>query len=336
MQLSILAKAIQAELHGDSNCEITGVASILSAKLGDLTFLMDGVYRRHLPNTKASAVVLKAENLMQCPCNALVTDYPRLAFAKLISFFKKPPKIDIGIHPNVVIGQGCHISDSASIASGCVIGNEVTIGAHAVIGANTVIADRVQIGSNFYCYPNVSLYHDIKIADRVILHSGVVIGSDGFGLTKHEGRWIKIPQIGGVSLDDDVEVGANTTIDRGALDDTVIEAEVKLDNQVQIAHNVRIGAHTVIAGCVGVAGSAHIGRHCIIGGGCCISDHVTIADQVTITGMAMVTCSIKTSGIYSSGTGLQANREWRKSAVRFRQLDQFAKRLQNLERLCHE
>jgi len=336
MQLSVLAEAIQAKLHGDSNCEITGVASLLSAQSGDLTFLMDGVHRRYLPTTKASAVVLKAKDLAQCPCHALVADYPRLAFAKLLSFFKKPSKVAIGIHPNVIVGQGCHIAKSASIASGCVIGNEVTIGAHAVIGANTVIADRVQIGAHFYCYPNVSLYHDIKIADRVILHSGAVIGADGFGLTQHEGHWVKIPQIGGVRLGDDVEVGANTTIDRGALDDTVIEAGVKLDNQVQIAHNVWIGAHTVIAGCVGVAGSVHIGRHCIIGGGCCISDHVTIADQVTITGMAMVTCSIKTSGVYSSGTGLQANREWRKSAVRFRQLDQFAKRLRNLERLCHE
>lgn len=277
--------------------------------------------------------MLTVDDLKNCPCHALVVKNPELAFAKALSFFEKRPVIEAGIHPSVVMGKNCHIDSSASIAAGCVIGEEVRIGSHAIISANTVIGDRVEIGTDFYCYSQVSLYHDIVIGDRVILHSGAVIGADGFGLANDRGRWIKIPQIGRVVLGNDVEVGANTTIDRGALEDTIIEDGVKIDNLVQIAHNVRIGANTVIAGCSGVAGSTDVGRHCMIGGGVCINDHITIADGVIITGMAMVLHSIDVPGIYSSGTGLQTNREWRKSAVRFQQLDKMAKRLQNLERL---
>ena len=198
------------------------------------------------------------------------------------------------------------------------------------------IADDVTIGSDCYCYPNVSLCCDVKLGNHVILHSGAVIGSDGFGLTNDHGQWVKIPQLGTVIIGDYVEIGANSVIDRGALEDTVIEEGVKIDNLVQVAHNVRVGAHTVIAGCTAIAGSAHIGKHCVIGGGARINGHITIVDQVVITGMAMVIHSIDTPDVYSSGTGIQTNRQWRKSAVRFQQLDQLVKRLQYLERLHDE
>lgn len=336
MKLSTLAAAINAEIHGNQNNQVVRVAPIASAKAGELTFLLGGSYRRFLPNTKASAVVLTAEDLAACPCDALVVKNPELAFAKALSFFERKSEIVSGIHSSVIIGEHSEIDPTASISPGCVIGNGVRIGAHAIIGANNVIGDRVVIGSNFHSYPNVSLYHDVVIGDRVILHSGVVLGSDGFGLTNDQGCWIKIPQIGTVVIGNDVEIGANTTIDRGALDNTVIEEGVKIDNQVQIAHNVHVGMHTAIAGCVGIAGSAYIGQHCMIGGGVCINGHITIADRVVITGMAMVLTSIDKPGIYSSGTGIQNNREWRKSAIRFQQLDSIVKRLRKVERLHND
>lgn len=336
MKLAELAKKVDAELHGDSSCEISGAASLSAAEPNQISFLMGGHYRQYLPHTKASAVVLTEADLKDCPTNALVVPNPELAFARLLSLFEKRPVVASGVHATVVMGEGCDIHNTASIAAGCVIGEGVKIGANAVISANTVIGDRVQIGENFYAYPNVTLYHDVVIGDRVILHSGVVIGADGFGLTNDKGRWVKIPQLGSVLIGNDVEVGANTSIDRGALEDTVLEEGVKVDNQVQIAHNARIGAHSAVAGCVGIAGSTHIGRHCIIGGGVCINGHLKITDQVIITGMAMVTHSINEPGVYSSGTGLQTNREWRKSAVRFQQLDKIVRRLQNLERLKDE
>jgi len=336
IKLGELAQSAAVELHGDPECEITGVASLAAAKPGQLTFLLGGSYQKYLASTKASAVILTESDLLQCPSNALVTRNPELTFAKILPMFEKRSAVGGGIHSGVTIGRDCQIDSTVSIAPGCVIGDGVCIGKNAVISAHTVIGDRVVIGDDFYAYPNVVLYHDIQMGDRVILHSGSVIGSDGFGLTNDQGRWIKIPQVGSVVLGNDVEVGANTTVDRGALESTIIEEGVKIDNQVQVAHNVRIGAHTVVAGCVGIAGSAQIGSHCVIGGGVCITGHIKIADQVVITGMAMVTHSIDAPGVYSSGTGLQTNLEWRKSAVRFQQLDKIVKRIQKLERLNDE
>lgn len=334
--ISELAKRIGADVHGDAGCKIGGVAPLSSAKSGDISFLMGGAYRQFLSDTKASAVVLTADDLLDCSVNALVTENPELGFAKLLGLFEKKAGVHQGPHPTTVIGDHCQIDPSVSIGAHCVIGNQVCIGPNTVISAGCYIEDGVSIGTNCYFYPNVTLYHHIKLGNDVIVHSGAVIGSDGFGLTNDQGRWVKIPQVGTVVVGDSVEIGANTTIDRGALEDTVIGEGVKLDNLVQVAHNVQIGAHTVIAGCTGIAGSVQIGKHCMVGGGVCINGHVSITDQVVITGMAMVTHSIDTPGAYSSGTGIQTNREWRKSAVRFRQLDKMARRLQDLEGLSDE
>jgi len=331
-----LAEHIGAEVHGDAGCEIKGVASLAAAKAGDLSFFLGAAYRRFLSETCASAVVLTADDLPNCSVNAIVTKNPELGFAKLLALFEKKPGVHTGRHPTAIIGDACQIDSSVSIGAYCVVGDNVFIGPNTIISAGCHIGDGVRIGADCYCYPNVTLYHRSNLGNHVIVHSGVVIGSDGFGLTNDNGQWVKIPQVGTVIIRDNVEIGANTTIDRGALEDTVIDEGVKLDNQVLVAHNVRIGAHTVIAGCTGIAGSAQIGKHCIIGGGARINSHITITDQVIITGMCMVTHSISKPGAYSSGTGLQENRQWHKSVVRFRQLDKLAKRIKHLESLHHE
>jgi len=318
--ISELAERIGAEVHGDGACEITGVASLAAAKSGELSFLLNAPYRRFLSDTKASAVVLTADELSHCSVNAIVTKNPELGFAKLLTLFEKKPGVKVGNHSTAIIGDSCQIDPSVSLGAHCVIGDNVSIGPNTVISSGCNIGDGVTIGSDCYCYPNVTLYHDVQLKNNVRVHSGTVIGSDGFGLTNDNGKWVKIPQVGSVVIHDNVEIGANTTIDRGALENTVLEEGVKVDNQVQVAHNVRIGAHTVIAGCTGIAGSADIGKHCMIGGGVCINGHITIADQVIITGMAMVLKSIPEAGVYSSGTGIQKNREWLRSVVRFRQL----------------
>jgi UDP-3-O-[3-hydroxymyristoyl] glucosamine N-acyltransferase len=337
MKLSELAKSVGAEIHGDHNTVVTGVASLEVAQHGQLSFLVGAQYRHQLKNTQASAVVLSHSDLEQCPCDAIVTDNPELAFAKMLDFFNKGATIEPGIHLSAVIGNDCDIDASVTISAHCVIGNDVKIGANTIVSSGVHIGDGVQIGANCHLYPHVTLYHDVLIADRVVIHSGAVIGADGFGYTNDDqGRWVKIRQVGTVCLASDVEIGANTTIDRGALENTIIEEGVKIDNQVQVAHNVHIGAHTAIAGCVGIAGSARIGKHCMIGGGVCINGHITIADSVIVTGMAMVMHSIDASGVYSSGTGLQKNLQWRKSAIRFQQLDGMAKRIKHLERLYNE
>lgn len=209
------------------------------------------------------------------------------------------------------------------------LGDNVVIGDNIVLGAGCFIGDYSSLDVGCYIWPRVTLYHQVILGKRVIIHSGAVIGSDGFGMVNENGAWRKIPQLGGVTIGDDVEVGANTTIDRGTLENTVIESGVKLDNQIQIAHNVVVGAHTAIAACVGIAGSTRVGKHCMIGGATGISDHLEIADGVMMTGMTMVTQSITQPGIYSSGTGFQDNRTWRKNVARFKQLDEIVRRL------CH-
>lgn len=332
-----LAKIIDARVQGDTQCVITNLAAINNAKKGDLTFLLGGPYAQHLKNTKASAVILTNKEMPNCPTNALVVDNPELSFAKiaeLFNSFKKP--LPNNIHPSAEVAGSCQIDPSVSIGAHCVIGEGVSIGANTVIMSGTVIGEGATIGADCLFYSNVTLYHGVLLGNRVILHSGVVVGADGFGLTQDKGRWVKIPQLGRVVIEDDVEIGANSCVDRGALDDTVVEEGVKIDNLVQIAHNVRVGAHTVMAGGTVVAGSTKIGRHCVFGGGICVNGHIAITDRVIITGMAMVVKSITEPGVYSSGTTLQSNREWRKSAIRFHQLDDMAKRLKQLERLCDE
>lgn len=332
-RLKELADRLGATYRGDADCEISGVATLQTAKPGQISFLTNPQYRKYLPATNASVVILAPDELERCPVNALITPNPYLAYAKIAEIFEKLPPVKSGIHPSAVIGENCEIDPTASVGPFCVIEDNVKIAAGVIIGAHGFIGANSSLGKNCRLWPRVTLYYGSQIGERVILHSGVVIGSDGFGNAQDRGRFYKVPQLGSTVVGNDVEIGANTTIDRGALEDTIIGDGVKLDNQIQVGHNVKIGAHCGIAGCVGIAGSATIGKYCMIGGGTGIGGHVEIADQVMITGMTMVTKSIKTPGVYSSGTGLMKNSDWHRSVVRFRQLDELAARIHKLESL---
>ncbi len=340
--LQELASHINARLVGDPNCTIVGIAPLANAAAQQISFLtVDALsgghhHDQYLPGTKASAVILKEEMLKDCPVNALVTDDPYLAFAKLAQLFAPKKTVSPGVHATAIVGAECSLSPSASIGPHCVLGDRVTIGANTVLAAGCYVGDDGCIGDDCYLYPRVTCYHNVQLGNRIILHSGVVVGADGFSYANSEQKWHKIPQLGGVLLADDVEVGANTTIDRGVLENTVIAEGVKLDNQIQIGHNVHVGAHTAIAGCTGVAGSTHIGRFCKIGGGAGIGGHLQIVDQVVIAGRAMVTKSLTAPGFYASGTGVLPGSQWRRCAVLFRQLDKIVKRIKRLEEASHD
>lgn len=329
--LGEIAELIGGRVHGDAGCVITGIATLQGAKHGDVSFLANPRYARYLPATAASAVILAGEYLPDCRVNAVVVADPYLSYARVASLLSPPVAMRQGRHPSAVVAPDATIDPSAWIGPQAVIEAGVVIGPRVMVGPGCVIGHGSQIGEDSRLVANVTICHDCQIGRRVMLHPGVVIGSDGFGLAKDEHGWFKVPQLGGVSLGDDVEIGANTTVDRGALDDTVIENGVKLDNQIQVAHNVFIGAHTAIAGCTGIAGSARIGARCTIGGGVGIVGHTEIADDVHITGMSFVAHSIRKAGVYSSGTPLEPNQDWRKNYARFHQLDEMARRLRQLE-----
>lgn len=331
--LAELAAHLGAELQGDGNCTISSIATINKAVAGQITFLDNIRYRKYLPSTQASAVILARANLSDCPTNALILKNPYLGYAKVADLFKQIPGAEQGIHPSAVIDVNCKIHPTASIGPQCVIGREVTIGENVILGAGTVIGDRCTIGAGSRFWPRVTLYYDVCIGERAIIHSGAVIGSDGFGFAQDNGSWRKITQLGSVVIGNDVEIGANTTIDRGAIDDTIIENGVKIDNQVQIAHNVTIGTNTAIAGCVGIAGTTTIGKHCAIGGGVGISGHVNITDGVIIVGGALVAQSIKEPGVYSSGLPAQPAMTWKKIMFRVLQLDTMAQKVRALEKI---
>jgi len=334
--LSELSQKLNARLVGDGAVTITGMAPLYRASRGDITFLLANVYKPYLDTSEASAIVLTEENLPDFTGNALVVSDPSISYAKLATLFSTTSDKPAGIHPTAIIAETATIAATASIGAYCVIGEHTTVGAGTWIGHGTIIGDHCQLGEGCRISPNVTFYDNVKLKDRVVVHSGVVIGADGFGLVNDHGRWLKIPQLGGVSIGSDVEVGANTTIDRGSMDDTVLEEGVKLDNQIQIAHNVQIGAHTAIAACVGIAGSTKIGKHCMIGGASNISDHVVIADQVILTGATSVLGSLSEPGIYSSGIPAVPRTQWHRQLLRSRQLDQLFSRVKKLEKSIHE
>ncbi len=332
IKLAELARQLGAELHGDGDVDISGVANLHHAAVGELSFLANLRYLKSLPETKASAVIIDPDQASSCPTNALLIKNPYAAYARAAQLLYPLAKVAAGIHPSAVVDKTATIADSASIgpyaviAAGCQIGEGVVIGAYCEMSENSIIEQDSRLLSR------VSLVSRVRIGKRSVIHPGAVIGGDGFGFANDEGEWIKIPQLGGVVIGDDVEVGCNTTIDRGALDDTVIAEGVKLDNLIQIAHNVQIGAHTAIAGCTGIAGSTRIGRRCAIGGGVGIAGHIEICDDVQLTGTTFVTQSISQPGTYSSGVPMEAYGSWRRNYTRVKQLDDMAKRLRRLEK----
>lgn len=328
-----IAEITGAQLHGDPDCKISGVATLQNAKAGMISFLANRRYYRYLKSTKAAAVILSPADKDDCPVNCLVSPDPYLTFVKAVRYLQPQASFTPGIDGSAIISGDVEIAATACIGANTTIGSNVKIDENAFIGPGCVIAENVSIGKDTRLVANVTICNDVHIGDGVLLHPGVVVGADGFGLANENGKWLKIPQLGSVVIGDGVELGANTTVDRGALEDTVIEDGVKIDNQVQIGHNVRIGAHTAIAGCVAIAGSVTIGKHCMIGGLSAISGHIEITDRVIITGMSGVSNSIKEPGVYSSGIPATDNKTWRRNAVRFKHLDEMAGRLKELELL---
>jgi UDP-3-O-[3-hydroxymyristoyl] glucosamine N-acyltransferase len=333
LSLSDLAVMADARLVGNPDQMIGGLATLQDAGHDQLSFLASSQYRKYLASTGAGAVLLTETDAQAFAGNALIVANPYAAYARLSHRFDPKPKSVTGIHPTAVVAVDAVIDPSACIGAGVVIESGVRIGAKTVIGAQCFIGARSSLGAGGWLASRVSIYHDVHVGDRVVIQSGAVLGSEGFGFANDGGHWEKIAQIGGVVVGHDVEIGANTTIDRGALSDTRLGDGVKLDNQIHIAHNVHIGDHTAIAACVGISGSTHIGRHCTIAGGVGMVGHIEICDNVFVTGMTMVTRSITQPGAYSSGTAMQPAAEWRKSAARFRQLDSLAKKVQQLEKL---
>ena len=327
-----LAERLGAELRGNPELLISGLATLQDAQPEQLSFLANAQYKKYLADTKAGAVILHPTEVEGFSGNCLVIANPYLAYAQLSHLFDRKPLPKAGIHPSALVAEDAFVDPTASVGAYAVIESGVSIGAGVVIGAHCFVGARSQIGENGWLAPRVTLYHDVRVGKRVVIQSGAVIGGEGFGFANHQGLWKKIAQLGGVSIGDDVEIGANTTIDRGALADTIISNGVKLDNQIMIAHNVQIGEHTAMAACVGISGSTKIGRHCTIAGGVGMVGHIEVCDNVFVTGMTMVTRSITEPGAYSSGTAMQPAAEWRKSAARIRHLDDMARRLQLLEK----
>jgi UDP-3-O-[3-hydroxymyristoyl] glucosamine N-acyltransferase len=332
MTLGQLAEALGAQLKGPEALPITGLATLQEAGPGQLSFLANKQYHKFLDASGASAVLLKAEDAEGFAGNALIVADPYIAYARISHLFDPKPKAVAGIHPSAVVHEDAQVDASASIGPFAVIEQGARIGANVTIGAHCFVGARCVIGEGGWLAPRVTLYHDVTVGKRVVIQSGAVIGGEGFGFANEKGVWQKIAQIGGVTLGDDVEIGVNTAVDRGALSDTRIGNGVKLDNQIQIAHNVQVGDHTAMAACVGISGSTKIGKHCMIAGGVGMVGHIDVCDNVFVSGMTMVTRSITEPGGYSSGTAMQPLAEWRKSAARIRQLDEMSKRLGQLEK----
>jgi UDP-3-O-[3-hydroxymyristoyl] glucosamine N-acyltransferase len=336
MLLSDLAARAGATLDGDGAVDVDRVATLDTGGRGAIAFLANAKYRFQLATTSASAVIVSPDVAAQTALPKLVSANPYLTFARVAAILNPEPAAAPGVHPTAVVGAGARIAASASVGPLAAIGAGATVGERARIGAHCALGDGVAIGDDALLHARVTIYHGCMIGPRTIVHSGAVIGADGFGMAEAEGRWHKIPQVGRVVIGADVEVGANTTIDRGAIDDTVIEEGVKLDNQIQIGHNAHIGAHTAIAACTGISGSARIGRHCKIGGAAMINGHLSIADGTVISAGTGVMKSIDVPGVYMSVFPMLPHEEWRHVAVEIRRLRKLAQRVTALERAARD
>jgi UDP-3-O-[3-hydroxymyristoyl] glucosamine N-acyltransferase len=330
--LGELAARFGCELHGDPALQVARVGTLSNARSDAVTFLANSLYRAQLAGTRAAAVILAPQDRDACPVASLVHAEPYLAYARVASFLHPPHGAVPGVHESAVVAESASVAASAEIGAHTVIGARCTIGDGAVIGAGSVLGAGVEIGAATSIGPRVTLLDGVRVGARCIVHAGAVLGADGFGFAPDHGRWHKIPQVGGVVIGDDVEIGANTTIDRGTIEDTIIEDGVKIDNLVQIAHNVRVGAHTIMAAMSGIAGSTKVGKRCMIGGGVVMINQLTICDDVMFTFRSVVTRSVDEPGSYSGHLPAEQSAKWRKNVARFRQLDAFADRLAKLER----
>lgn len=336
-KLGYIATYLEAELVSASGVsdaekiEINGISSPSLATGEQISFIASKAYVSELEGSAAAAIILSKDFAPHCSLNCLMVDNPYLSYARLTALFAES-RPEPAIEPSAVVANSAQLGEGCHVAANAVIGENAVIGAHTYVGANSSIGARVKIGSGCHLHPNVSIYHDVEMGSDCIVHSGTVIGSDGFGFAPSPAGYVKIHQLGSVVIGDRVEIGANASIDRGALGNTEIHDGVKIDNLVHIAHNCVIGANTALAGQVGMAGTTKIGKDCTFGGQVGIAGHLEITDSVHVTGKSMVTRKISEPGVYSSGTGFSDNRSWRKNVVRFNQLDEIYKRLLRLEK----
>lgn len=331
-KLGQLAELLSVAVFGDENTVVRGLATLKSAGPYQLSFLANRRYQAALQSTAAAAVIVSPDIAAEHHGNMLVAENPYLTYARVSRLFEPTMSADTGVAPSAVVSSSAKIAPTAIVGPNCVIGDRVVIGDAVRIGPGCVIGNDTCVGAGCLLHANVTLYHGVIIGKRVTIHSGVVIGSDGFGFAPSTEGWVKIAQLGGVTIGDDVDIGANTTIDRGALDHTIIGNGVIIDNQVQIAHNVVIGDHTAIAGCTGIAGSTTIGKHCTLAGRSNIVGHISIADGTHITATTLVSKTITQADSYSSGTAMQTTKQWKKNAVRFGKLQELYDRLVRLEK----
>lgn len=327
-----IVERLGGEIVGDPATTVKRIAAVESATPDSITFIVNERYAAQLGECRAAAVILRESMRSVTERPRVVCSNPYAYFARVSALFNPAPAARPGRHPTAAIDPSAVIAPDAEIGPFVVAGRNVRIGGGSVIGAGCFLGDDTTVGEHARLSANVTVYHGCTIGDRVVLHSGVVIGADGFGFAMDEGRWTKVPQIGGVVIGSDVEIGANTTIDRGAIEDTVIEEGAKLDNQIQIGHNCRIGAHTAIAACTGIAGSTKIGRHCRIGGASGIAGHIDIADNVEISAYTAVTKSIGRPGRYTAVYAFEPHAQWLRNAVHLRHLDDLAERVRKLEK----
>jgi len=331
VRLADLAVRFGCELRGDPDLVVERVASLAEAADGSLAFLANPRYRRYLATTRATAVVLAAADAEACPVAALVARNPYAAYARIAQVLHPAPAFAGGRHPSAVVDARAEVDPTAWIGPHAYVASGARIGARVQVGPGSQVLEGASVGPDSRLVASVTLLSGVRIGSRCILHPGAVIGADGFGHAPDGGVYVKVPQVGSVVIGDDVEVGANSAIDRGAIGDTVIEDGVKIDNLVQIAHNARVGAHTVIAACVGVAGSAVIGRRCMLGGMVGVAGHLEICDDVVLTGKTMVSSSITKPGVYSGKLPMDDARVFRRNAARFRKLDELVDRVRRLE-----
>ncbi|WP_428033922.1 UDP-3-O-(3-hydroxymyristoyl)glucosamine N-acyltransferase [Amphritea sp.] len=316
---------------------IEGIGTLQSANEKQLSFLHNGRYLQQLPGSRAGAVLVRDEHRNDVASIALVVADPYIAYARATALFAEQQAVDPAtISPAAQISESAVIAADVAIAANVVIGDGAKIAAGVTVGANSVIGPGCVIGENTRIAANVTLYDGVQVGACCVIHSGAVIGADGFGFANDGGQWLKIYQLGSVKIGDRVEIGAGTTIDRGALEDTVIGDGVILDNQIQVGHNVNIGDNTAIVACTAIAGSTHIGKNCTIAGAVGIAGHLTIADGTHITAMTLVSKSILQPGAYSSGTAMEPHQQWKRNVVRFRQLDELSRRVKCLEKIVKQ
>ncbi|WP_075186719.1 UDP-3-O-(3-hydroxymyristoyl)glucosamine N-acyltransferase [Teredinibacter haidensis] len=330
--LKQLAEFLQCDYVGDTAVEVDAIATLEQATKQQLTFISQDKYEKYLPDCRAGILVLKPEQQEKFSGNKLLVTDPYMAYAQLSRIFESRQRVAVGIHPSAVVAESAMVAATARIGPNAVIGEFTVIGEDTEISAGCTVGDASRVGDNCLLHANVSVYAGVTIGDKVIVHSGTVLGSDGFGFAPSQQGWVKIHQLGGVRIGSRVEIGSNTSIDRGALTDTVIEDNVIIDNLVHIAHGVKVGEGTAIAGCVGIAGSTTIGKNCQIAGAVAINGHIEIADNTFFHGGTIVTKGVRESGAYASTPPMQDVRKWRRNSVRYTQLDDLANRIKDLEK----